>query len=71
MIEHSFRVGRYRCVARYTGPVPVPVSMDILLAEIEWTPDVPDWEALTPAERRAYEEAGETFEAKVRKASLQ
>jgi hypothetical protein len=69
MIEHSFRVGRYRCTARYDGPVPAPGP--ILRTDYEWTPNVPDWDNLTPAERSAYEAASETFEIKVRKASMQ
>jgi hypothetical protein len=69
MIEHTFRVGRYRCVARYDGPVPVPGP--ILCAEYEWSPDVPDWEELTPAEREAYEAVSRAFQARVLKAGVQ
>jgi hypothetical protein len=52
-IEDTFQVGRYRCTARYDGPVPVPGP--VLRVECEWMPDVPDWDRLTPAERAAYE----------------
>jgi hypothetical protein len=45
-IEHTFQVGRYRCIARYDGPVPVPGP--VLRTEYEWSPHPPDWDRASP-----------------------
>jgi hypothetical protein len=68
-IEHTFQVGRYRCIARYDGPVPVPGP--VLRTEYEWSPHPPDWDRLTPTERAAYESASRAFSARVLNAGVQ
>jgi hypothetical protein len=72
MIEHAFRIGRYRCVASYDGPVPVrdDGSATVLRTDFEWAPDVPDWSRFTAAERQAYAAEADAFLAKVMKAGV-
>jgi hypothetical protein len=68
-IEDTFQVGRYRCVARYDGPVPAPGP--ILRIDCEWAPTTPDWDSLTPAELAAYKAASNAFSARVLNAGVQ
>jgi hypothetical protein len=68
MVEHTFSIGAYYCIARYDGPVPAPEFVQL---DLWWSPHTPDWDSLSEAEMDAYEAEREVFLAKVLRAGVQ